>query len=182
MNNSLPLMRPLFALGLLVGSLGLSECKSSLVKTSATTSGPAKEQVIASNAGVATAIEPGPDPAHRSARPENVVSESTVYAATLPVLDDQDGIVQIRVTVNPQTHKLNKTQAIFAPHKGAVSYKQIGDGVGHYDAKTGRYYFNVGYQKVRKLDDGRTDNGNLMEIDGWVHPETSSAGVVSRES
>ncbi|HEX8328042.1 MAG TPA: hypothetical protein VF629_10920 [Hymenobacter sp.] len=120
-------MRLLSALAVLFGGLSFIGCSNPSADTS-TTPAPVRKQLISSNSGSGPGIVPGPDPAHRSVRPEDVLSQDTMYAATLPVLNDENGAIRLRVVVNPQTHTIEKTTAIFAPHRTAVTYNQLGDG------------------------------------------------------
>ena len=46
----------------------------------------------------------GPAPDQRPFPPHDVVSGDTVYAATLPVLRETDGVIALRVAVNPHAH------------------------------------------------------------------------------
>jgi hypothetical protein len=105
------------------------------------------------------------------------MSGDTVYAATLPVLNDPDGSLRIRIQVNPQAHTLEKITVLSTPHQATVSYKQVGEGVGKYEPTTGHYYFLTAYQKIRQLPAGLTDYGSLQEIGGWVKPGAATAAV-----
>lgn len=164
---------------LLLVSFGFSECSGPAKSVSAMTQLP-EEPNISTNSGTTGLIVPGPDPAQQSVQLRNVRSEAAMYAATLPVLDDADGAISLRVTVNPQAHSIKATEGIFAPHLPTVTYRQFGKGIGKYEPTTGRYYFNVAYQKIRRLADGSTDNGDIQEISGWVQPETSTAAVTNK--
>jgi hypothetical protein len=119
----------------------------------------------------------GPAPNQRLVKPEYVLQGPSYYAATLPVLHDKDGIISITVTVNPKTHSVQKLDAILAPLNRDVTYRQIGNGIGRYDASTGRYYFNTAYQKTQQLPAGFTDHKPLRQITGWIDPSTSQAAV-----
>ena len=162
-------MRP-FPVSLLFASSFLSACTA-----------PTAEAPPATRTHVASEMSPdggvGPAPDQRRVSLEDVASGDTSYAATMPVLHEADGTIQLRVTLNPRAHTLQKIEGAFAPHLSSASYRQLGQGVGKFDAKTGRYYFNAGYQKVRQLADGRTDNGALQEITGWLDPATNAAAV-----
>jgi hypothetical protein len=97
--------------------------------------------------------------------------------ATLPVVRDKDGRISITVIVNPQAHKVQKLEALLTPLNKAVTYRQIGQGIGRFDAPTGRYYFSTVYQTIRQLPNGYTDYGAGRAITGWVKPGTSQAAV-----
>jgi hypothetical protein len=71
---------------------------------------------------------------------------------------------------------------LFAPHGPGVRYHPMGRGVGRYDAKTGRYYFNAAYQKVRTFPGGGSFGHDPQEITGWVHPATQTAALAHREA
>ena len=103
-----------------------------------------------------------------------------MYAATLPVLNDPDGSIRIRIMVNPQAHTLEKITVLSTPHQSTVTYKQVGEGVGKYEPTTGHYYFITVYQKIRRLTAGRTDYGSLQEIGGWVKPGAATAAVAHK--
>jgi hypothetical protein len=118
-----------------------------------------------------------PTPNQRQVKPEQVVQAPTYYAATLPVVRDEDGRISITVVLNPKTHSVQKLDALLASFNKAVTYRQFGEGIGRYDAPTGRYYFSTMYQTIRKLPNGYTDNGPLRVITGWVEPDTSQAAV-----
>ncbi|MBD2723873.1 hypothetical protein [Hymenobacter armeniacus] len=124
-----------------------------------------------------TGSTPGPAPGQRSVPLQNVQREATAFAATLPVLDDTDGAIQLRVTLNPRSHQLQQLRLTFAPHRSAVAYRQLGQGIGNYHAQSGRYYFNAGYQKTTRLGGGLTESGDYQEISGWVHPDSSTAAA-----
>lgn len=164
---------------LLLSSLSLSGCTTPTAESSYSVAAPTRSS---SAPGVATGGVPGPDPNHRRVQVEDTLSGDTVYAATLPVLNDSDGSVRIRVAVNPQAHTLEKISVLFAPHQSAVTYKQVGEGVGRYEPTTGHYYFLTSYQKIRKLDNVRTDYGAIQDIGGWVKPGSSSAAVAHKEA
>lgn len=117
------------------------------------------------------------DSAYRRVQAADVLRADTVYAATLPVLNVREGSIRMRVVVHPRTHAINNLEALFAPHQAGVTYRQIGQGVGKYKASKDRYEFNAGYQRVRKLANGRTDGGEYQEIIGWVRPDDSTAAV-----
>jgi len=108
------------------------------------------------------------------------VAGGAAYAATLPVLREADGTIRLRVAVNPRAHTLDTVRVLFAPHGPGARYSQMGRGVGKYDAKTGRYYFNATYQKVRDTADGGSFGDDPQEIAGWVHPGTNTAALVHR--
>ena len=127
--------------------------------------------------GTAYAIPLGPTPNQHQVKPEHLLQQPTYYMATLPVLRDKDGRISITVVVNPQTHNVQKLNALLTPLDKAVTYRQIGEGTGRYDAPTGRYYFSTVYQTIRKLPNGYTDNGPGRVITGWVKPGTSQAAV-----
>ncbi|SFQ83284.1 hypothetical protein [Hymenobacter arizonensis] len=159
---------------LLAASLGLSHCMPPDAETPPVAAVPLAH--TSSSSGVSTGGV-GPDPAQRSVPLHDILAGDTAYAATLPVLRDADGTIRLRVAVNSRAHTLEQTSLLFVPLAPGVRYQQIGRGVGRYDVKMGRYYFSVGYQKIRKRDDGRTDSGDWQEITGWVHPGTNAAAV-----
>ena len=162
--------------------LSLSAC-SSPPDSRSDSSAPAARPTSRSTPSAIEAIGVlGPDPDHQPVRPENIVRRDSTYAATLPVLEEPDGFIRLRVRVNPFAHTLSETSLLFAPHLPTVTYRQIGNGVGNYQATTGRYYFNVAFQKVRKLDNGLIDYGLLQEISGWVHPSSSTAAVALKQA
>jgi hypothetical protein len=127
--------------------------------------------------GTAYSVPLGPRPSQHQVKPEQVVQEPTYYAATLPVVRDKDGRIGITVVINPKAHSVQKLEALLASLNKAVTYRQIGEGIGRYDAPTGRYYFSTIYQTIRKLPNGYTDNGPGRVITGWVKPDTSQAAV-----
>jgi hypothetical protein len=47
-----------------------------------------------------------------------------------------------------------------------VAYCQIGEGIGRYDASTGRYYFSTLCQKTEQLANDFTNHGALRQIMG----------------
>ncbi|RYF09635.1 MAG: hypothetical protein EOO40_06555 [Deltaproteobacteria bacterium] len=106
-----------------------------------------------------------------------MIQEPTYYAATLPVVRDKDGLINITVVLNPKTHSVQKLDALLASLNKNVKYRQLGEGIGRYDAPTGRYYFSTIYQTIRQLPNGYTDNGPGRVIMGWVKPDTSQAAV-----
>jgi hypothetical protein len=167
---------------LLLSALGLSECSAPPAEPSSTFSPVAVPAHNSVSFGIATVWVPGPDPNHQRVQAEDIWSADTVYAATLPVLNEADGSVRIRVTVNPRVHTLEKMSVLFAPHQPTVTYKQVGQGVGRYEPTTGHYYFVTVYQKMRKLADGRTDYGSIQHIGGWVKPGSSTAAVAHKGS
>ena len=173
-------MRSLFIWPLLLGSLGLSNCTAPAADPAATTAPVAVSAYEGVTTGIGTVYVPGPDPTHRRVQVADILSGDTVYAATLPVLNDADGSIRIRITVNPQTHTLKKITVLSTPHQSTVTYKQVGAGVGKYEPTTGHYYFSTVYQKIRKLTAGRTDNGSLQEIGGWVKPGAAIAAVAHK--
>lgn len=132
---------------------------------------------VSYSSGKASIIPLGPSPNQRPVKPEQLMQTPAYYAATLPVLRDKDGQIDITVIVNPQTHSVQKLNALLAPLDKAVTYRQIGEGIGRYDAATGRYYFSTIYQTIRKLPNGYTDNGPGRVITGWIKPDTSQAAV-----
>jgi hypothetical protein len=127
--------------------------------------------------GIAYTVPLGPSPKQRQVRADVLFQEPTLYAVTLPVQHDEDGTILLGVKVNPKAHSILKIEAMFAPLDKAVTYRQIGEGVGRYDAPTGRYYFNTIYQTIRKLPNGYTNNDAGRVITGWVKPGTSQATV-----
>ena len=175
-------MRSFFISLLLLNLLGLSECAAPTPEAPPTAASAPAEEPPHSSSGIATGGVPGPDPAHRRVSPADVLSRDTVYAATLPVRNDPDGSIRIRVTVNPRAHTLENIRVLFGPHPPSVTYRQLGQGVGQYEASTGHYYFNAGDQRVRKLGGGLTDYGQLQNIGGWVHPESSTAAVAHEQA
>jgi hypothetical protein len=173
-------MRSLFVWPLLLSSLGLSDCTAPTAESAASTTSVAAPAHSGISTGIATGGVPGPDAAHQRVQAEDIVSGNTVYAATLPVLNDPDGSIRIRIRVNPQAHTLEKITVLSTPHQSTVTYKQVGEGVGKYEPSAGHYYFNTTYQKLRKLPAGLTDYGSLQEIGGWVKPGAAIAAVAHK--
>jgi hypothetical protein len=165
-------MRFLFVWPLLLSSLGLNDCAAPTTESAASTTVP-----VAASAyggvynGLANGGVPGPDSTYRLVQAEDILSEDTVYAATLPVLNDPDGSIRIRVKVNPQTHTFEKITVLSTPHRSTVTYNQVAQGIGNDEPTTGHYYFITLYQKIRKFPAGLTDYGSTQEIGGWVKPE-----------
>lgn len=170
----------LFYLSLLLASLSWSSCSAPSAEDPPIAASAAEAGRPAA-AGVVSDGTPGPDPAHRPVQPADILHTDTVYAATLPVLDEPHGAVRLRLTLNPRTHSVETLRVLFAPQMPRVSYQQLGQGVSRYDAPTGRYYFLTAYQKIAPLPDGRLYNGQLQEIDGWVHPELGAAVALKGE-
>jgi hypothetical protein len=159
--------------------LVLSSCLAtsySQGQTSPAVKASARPDTIISH-GIAYDIPLGPSPNQRQIKPYQVLQEPTYYMATLPVVHDKDGKIGLNVVVNPVTHSVQKLSAFFAPLNKAVTYRQLGEGIGRFDAPTGRYYFSTIYQTIRKLPNGYTDNGAGRIITGWVKPGTSQAAV-----
>jgi len=129
--------------------------------------------------GIAYTVPLGPTPSQHLVKAHVLVQEPTYYAATLPVVHDKDGQLAITVVVNPKTHTVQKLDALLASLNKAVTYCQIGQGIGRYDTPTGRYYFSTIYQTIRQLPNGYTDNGAGRVITGWVKPGTSQAAVAN---
>ena len=173
-------MRSLFVWPLLLSSLGLSDCTAPAAKSASSTTPVVTPAHSGISTGIATGGVPGPDSAHQRVQTEDILSGDTVYAATLPVLNDPDGSIRIRIMVNPQAHTLEKITVLSAPHQSTVTYKQVGEGVGNYEPTTGHYYFITHYQKIRKLPAGLTDYGSLQEIGGWVKPGAATAAVAHK--
>ena len=173
-------MRSLFIWPLLLSSLGLSNCTAPTAESASTTAPVAASAHGRISTGIATGGVPGPDSTHRRVQAEDILSGDTVYAATLPVLNDPDGSIRIRIMVNPQAHTLEKITLLSTPNQSTVTYKQVGEGVGKYEPTTGHYYFITVYQKIRRLTAGRTDYGSLQEIGGWVKPGAATAAVAHK--
>jgi hypothetical protein len=173
-------MRSLFAWSLVLSSLGLSDCTAPTTESASSTTPVATAAHSRVSTGIASVGIPGPDAAHQRVQAEDILSGDTVYAATLPVLNDPDGSIRIRIRVNPQAHTLEKITVLSTPHQPTVSYKQVGEGVGKYEPSTGHYYFITVYQKIRKLPAGLTDYGSLQEIGGWVKPGAATAAVAHK--
>ena len=173
-------MRSFFVWLLLLISLGFNSCTAPTTEPTSTVAPVAAPVRGSFSSKIVSSGVPGPDPNYRRVQAEDILSGDTVYAATLPVLNDSDGSIRIRVTVNPHAHTLEKISVLFAPHQSTITYKQLGQGVGHYEPATSQYYFNASYQKIRKLNDGRTDYGSLQDIDGWVKPGSPTAAVAHK--
>lgn len=173
-------MRSLFVWPLLLSSSGLSDCTAPTAESTSSTTPVAAPAHSGISTGIATGGVPGPDSAHQRVQAEDILSGDTVYAATLPVLNDPDGSIRIRIRVNPQTHTLEKITVLSTPHQATVTYKQVGQGVGKYEPTTGHYYFNTAYQKICTLPAGLTDYGSLQEIGGWVKPGATAAAVAHK--
>lgn len=127
--------------------------------------------------GIAYSVPLGPSPNQRQVKPQQLIREPTYYAATLPVGLDKDGQIGITVIVNPKTHSVQKLDALLASLNKNVKYRQLGEGIGRYDAPTGRYYFSTIYQTIRKLPNGYTNYDPGRVITGWINPGTSQAAV-----
>ncbi|TVT43377.1 hypothetical protein FNT36_04630 [Hymenobacter setariae] len=127
--------------------------------------------------GTAYSIPLGPLASQRLVKPERVFQGPAHYAATLPVRRNKEGRIGITVAVNPQAHSVQKLDALLLPLDAAVTYRQLGQGIGRYDAPTGRYYFSAVYQTIRKLPNGYINYDPGRVITGWVKPGTSQAAV-----
>ena len=173
-------MRSLVVWPLLLSSLGLSNCTAPTAESASTTAPVAASAYGGVSTGIATGGVPGPDATHRRVQAADILSRDTMYAATLPVLNDPDGSIRIRILVNPQAHMLEKITVLSTPYQSTVTYKQVGEGVGNYEPTTGHYYFLTIYQKIRKLPAGLTDYGSLQEIRGWVKPGAATAAVAHK--
>ncbi|SMB79648.1 hypothetical protein SAMN00120144_3970 [Hymenobacter roseosalivarius DSM 11622] len=156
---------------LLLASLGLSDCSAPPAAAP-----PAAEGVLLA-AGTGQSFTPGPDSAYRRVQPTDIRREDTVYAATLPVLDEPDGLLHLRVALNPQAHTVEQLTLQGVPRRDSVSFHQLGEGVARYHSLSGHYYFTTFYQKRKKLANGYQNNGLIQQIKGWVKPESAEAAI-----
>jgi hypothetical protein len=111
------------------------------------------------------------------AKLKDVVASPTSYSAILLCLPDSGIKLSVQVQLKLQRHAIEKLTILYARTDSKLNVKQIGNGVGHYDPKTQRYYFNVAYQVISELPDNRHYFSEPYEIAGWVSPQTSTAGV-----
>jgi hypothetical protein len=123
-----------------------------------------------------------PSPSQRPVQPKVLMQESDVYAALLPVLRDKDGSISVQISVNPKTHGIKKLETLFLPLDKAVTLRQLGEGIGRYDASAGRYYFSTMYQKTRRLSASQINNEDIRQITGWVAPGTAQAAVAEADA
>jgi hypothetical protein len=180
-------MRPFLAAALLLSPGLLSQC-SHAPATSPVAEKPAATPAADTSAAAtdpagthttyASQLGPlDPSPSQQPVQPDVLMQEPDVYAAALPVLRDKDGSISVRVATNPKTHSVQKLETLFIPLDKAVTLRQFGEGIGRYDAATGRYYFSTMYQKTRRLSAGLINQEALRQITGWVAPGTSEAAV-----
>ncbi|OUJ74924.1 hypothetical protein BXP70_09260 [Hymenobacter crusticola] len=95
----------------------------------------------------------------------------------MPVKKTPNGMLSLRVELNPRKHSIEKLTLLHTRQNQLHTVKQIGNGVGHYDATNQRYYVNVAYQEILEFSDRLNYNSYLQEIDCWVSTQTNTAAI-----
>ena len=107
----------------------------------------------------------------------NVESQTASYTALIPVKKTSNGMLSLRVELNPRKHSIEKLTLLHARQYQMQAIKQIGNGVGHYNAINQRYYVNVACQEILELPDRLNYSSDLQEINCWVSTENNTAAI-----
>ena len=107
----------------------------------------------------------------------SVESQTASYTAIIPVKKTSNGMLSLRVELNPRKHSIEKLTLLHARQYQMQAIKQIGNGVGHFNAINQRYYVNVACQEILELPDRLNYSSDLQEINCWVSTENNTAAI-----
>ncbi|QDA61882.1 hypothetical protein [Hymenobacter jejuensis] len=173
-------MRAFSTIFLLLTTLGLmaTQCSSPTPAASTAETDLATEpKLIATNSGEAEPLSPDPNLPYQEVKPEVLATMPTNYTAILPCTRDSAGQLSVQIQLNPHKQSIEKITVLYAGTSSKRTLKQIGNGVGHFDPKTQRYYFNAAYQTITELTGHLRNFSDLHEINGWVSAQNNTAGL-----
>jgi hypothetical protein len=122
-------------------------------------------------------LVPDPSTPYQDVKMMDVDNQLGSYAAIIPVKRTPNGMLSLRVELNPRKHSIEKLTLLHARQNQLHTVKQIGNGIGHYDATNQRYYVNVAYQEILEFSDRLNYNSDLQEINCWVSTESNTAAI-----
>ncbi|TGD77136.1 hypothetical protein [Hymenobacter wooponensis] len=134
-------------------------------------------ELISADSGQTITLGPDPTLVYREVQLSNVVAGSSAYSAFMLCNQDSLGTLHLLVQLDTQRHSIKKLELLYIGNTPKHKLKQIGDGVGHYDAKDQRYYFDVAYQTISELPENIRFFSSLYQINGWISTETATAGL-----
>ena len=107
----------------------------------------------------------------------DVVAQPTQYTSRLICKRDSAGVLFLEVRLNPRQHSLEKLNLVYAGASQKHKLQQPGEGTGHYDAKTERYYFTTFYQTISELPGGLRYYSDQYPVHGWICAQTNTAAI-----
>ncbi|MCB2377127.1 hypothetical protein LGH70_06010 [Hymenobacter sp. BT635] len=121
--------------------------------------------------------DPDPRVPYQGVEMAPVAAQPTQYIARLTCKRDSTQALYLQMHLNPQQHSLQKLALVYVGTNPKHRLKQVGEGTGHYDAKTERYYFTTFYQTISELPGGMYYNSDVRPIHGWVSPHSNTAAL-----
>lgn len=126
--------------------------------------------------GKAESFEPDSTIAYQQVKPISVLDSPNGYVAVLACKRDSTGSLFLQIELDPERHAIEKLALQYAGASPKRILKQIGNGIGHYEPKTQRYYFSVLYQIISELPDKRRNFSELYPVHGWISTQTNAGG------
>ncbi|UOQ64376.1 hypothetical protein [Hymenobacter volaticus] len=129
--------------------------------------------------GQAKSFDPDPFIPYREVKLSDgdVIQSPTGYAASLPCKRDSTGTLYLQIELKPEKHSIQKLSLAYAGTNAKKSLNQLGDGIGHYDPKTQRYYFSVLYQLISVLPNNLIYHSEEYPVYGWISTQTNTVGL-----
>lgn len=160
-------------------SVSRTESQTGLATVNTTEIPTGSSQVVLSQSGQAKSIAPDPNLPYREVKlsDADVVQSATGYAASLPCKRDSTGTLYLQIELKPEEHSIQKLSLAYAGTNPKKKLKQLGNGIGHYDPKTQRYYFSVLYQIISELPNNLTYHSEEYPVYGWVSTQTNTVGL-----
>jgi hypothetical protein len=139
----------------------------------------ATEGFYIEQSGQAESVDPDPNVPYQEVKLSDidVAQSSTGYTAFFPCKRDSTGTLYLRIELKPEKHSIQKLSLAYAGANSKKNLKQLGNGIGHYDPKTQRYYFSVLYQLISELPNNLTYHSKEYPVHGWVSTHTNTVGL-----
>jgi len=127
--------------------------------------------------GESETLVPDPSTPYHDVKLTNIESQLVSYTAIMPVKKTPNGMLSLQVKLNPRKHSIEKLTLLHARQNQLHTIKQIGPGIGHYDATNQRYYVSVAYQEILEFSDKLNYNSDLQEISCWISIKNNTAAL-----
>ncbi|TGE28467.1 hypothetical protein [Hymenobacter metallicola] len=163
----------LLACLLSVSGVLLSQCVSTH-EPGVTTTAPASTTV---SAGQAESLDPDPNKPYREMAIQPIAAEPANYTASVICRRDSVGTLLLEMKLNPAQRSIEKLSLAYGLRNSGQKAKQIGQGTGHYDSTSQRYYFSTFYQIITQLPNQQRVYSDLYPVHGWVSTSTNTVGL-----
>jgi hypothetical protein len=125
----------------------------------------------------AESFDPNPNKPYHEMGIWPIAAEPTNYSAAILWKRDSLGTLLLEMKLNPSQHSIQKLSLAYVLPNPKQTAKQIGEGTGHYDPTSQRYYFSTFYQVITHLPNKQVFYSDLYPVHGWLSTRTNTIGL-----